>query len=288
MPSESTAIQARTVYRQEAEPSDTAALWLDTNTSPPTLKQYNTNTSAWEAVATSSVTVQDTAPPSPNEGDLWVDTSGTVPILKSYDAGNGTWIRTERREASVTLIDFEDGDTSEFTDLQNGGITAQTGTVYEGTYAGELTFDGTSAASAITAIGDPYPEIGEGLRLYVQTNGNDSTRYRIGIFAQSQTSNPDCLQLYWSNNTNTLEVENVGTHSELVSVSDFTPQNEWLEVTIRTSRKGAFVTIRRETGDVWHRLFFPDFQHESGGVYLEADSKQQRATLYVDKIEKLL
>jgi hypothetical protein len=85
MPSESTPIQARTVFRQSAAPADTGALWLDTNTSPPTLKQYNSNNSSWEPVASSAVTAQDSTPSSSEEGDIWVDTSVNPPDLYVYD-----------------------------------------------------------------------------------------------------------------------------------------------------------------------------------------------------------
>ena len=87
----SRAIAQRSIARQDTKPQDTSLLWLDTNFDPASLKQYNASTSEWEPVASSAVTVQDTAPTSPSDGDVWVDTSLTPPVAKLYDSGAGEW-----------------------------------------------------------------------------------------------------------------------------------------------------------------------------------------------------
>jgi hypothetical protein len=51
MPSESTAIQARTVFRQDTAPQDTDALWIDTSQSGDPLKKYDPDAAAWESVS---------------------------------------------------------------------------------------------------------------------------------------------------------------------------------------------------------------------------------------------
>lgn len=78
-------IQARTVVRQDAAPSNTDVLWLDTTTSPPTLKQYDSDGASWVSVAPSYVTAQATQPSEPVEGDLWVDTDSTPQRVYQYD-----------------------------------------------------------------------------------------------------------------------------------------------------------------------------------------------------------
>lgn len=83
----SRAISSSTVVRQDTTPDNQEVLWLDSTTSPATLKQYDGNTSSWEPVATSVVSRQNTAPTAPVDGDLWQDTSLTPPVLKSYDGG---------------------------------------------------------------------------------------------------------------------------------------------------------------------------------------------------------
>lgn len=98
-------LTAEDVFKQDTEPQDTNDLWLDTNTTPPTLKQYDPNTSEWSSVASSAATVQDTEPQSPVEGDLWQDTSQNPAVLKQYDGNNWVGAITNTPDAEGFITD---------------------------------------------------------------------------------------------------------------------------------------------------------------------------------------
>jgi hypothetical protein len=61
MPSESTAIQARTVFRQDTAPSNTDALWIDTSETANPLKTYSEQNAAWEKVGNTEQRIQEIA-----------------------------------------------------------------------------------------------------------------------------------------------------------------------------------------------------------------------------------
>lgn len=58
--------------------------------------------SKWES--TSKVSVTNSAPGNPSEGDLWLDPSGATPILRVYiDGGGGQWVETTSTVADTAL-----------------------------------------------------------------------------------------------------------------------------------------------------------------------------------------
>lgn len=100
----SRAITQRQIARQDTAPQDTALLWLDTSFDPAVLKTYNGTTEAWEPVASSVVSKQDTAPQSPADGDMWQDTSVSPAVLKQYDSASSSWV------GAAKFPDLQDSD----------------------------------------------------------------------------------------------------------------------------------------------------------------------------------
>lgn len=105
----SRAIAQRSIARQDNAPQDTSLLWLDTTTDPASLKQYNSSESAWEPVASSVVTKQDTAPSNPKDGDLWLDLGTNPYVLHYYESATSQWVSTNDFNTQINKPPVFDG-----------------------------------------------------------------------------------------------------------------------------------------------------------------------------------
>jgi len=103
------------------------------------------------------------------DGNFIYSTSG----LPNYPAQGDIWetyAYITSTQSETVLDDFEDGDVSEW----DSNITAQTGTVYEGTYAGEVDDGGSSIQTFSPA--DPTPD-----ELLVWARGSSDQDYRPNV-----------------------------------------------------------------------------------------------------------
>lgn len=74
-------VPRRSFYRQDTAPDDTAAVWIDTTSSPPVAKTYNPSTSVWESIGN---TIDGTTILKNAQGEIEVPIDGkTLQIINS-------------------------------------------------------------------------------------------------------------------------------------------------------------------------------------------------------------
>lgn len=161
MPSESTAIQARTVLKQDTEPDNTDALWLDTTTDPATLKRYDSGAASWSSVSVTEHSGLSGVLPSQHlirSGDASVqanENNGGNVSLSFTDATLITaYAYTSSDEFTGATLTFEDGGTLDYP-LGRNGVGYPSEVIFppaEGVSSVEVTTNGGTEVQQIIAV----------------------------------------------------------------------------------------------------------------------------------------
>lgn len=196
---------------------------------------------------------------------------------------------------TITEVDdFEDGDLSEYVDAYGSGST-QTGTVYNGSVAGQHDTTGAQKAIVISTSGLPYyPSAGDTFRYYHYVQ--DSQWVGIIGWASQGTStssegdrNPDsggyCIETRFND-----QLHFVKDNSRVASVSLGGYTGEWTYTEVTWGGGGTMdVTLHRASDDSqFGSISHTDTEYTSGGIHWGADSYSGNShTYYIDFIHVL-